>query len=320
MIGNADLSRHGRQVESVFDLLGMDENDLTAALGFTLARSPELLRRMIELLLPGAGGDVTVRMETRDDLGRTDLELQSGTQLAVIEAKRGWILPSYAQLAAYAPRVISTGSGVLATLSQASLDWAAQLLPTQVHGVPVRHVPWAAVRVELEAARTCCRGEQRHWLDELHTYLRRAVRVRQPEDSWTYCVVVSAQRPGGGGDRTFRDFVAEGVYFHPFGSGGWPKKPPNFMAFRWRNQVQRVHRVAQAEVLPNLQARWPDIPATELTDRPHASYSLGPELPGPPIPSGINYRDSRLWVLLDQLLVGPTLRDAMQNTDALTGR
>lgn len=30
-------------VESVFDLLGRDENDLTAALGFTLARSPTFM-------------------------------------------------------------------------------------------------------------------------------------------------------------------------------------------------------------------------------------------------------------------------------------
>lgn len=38
------VSRHGRELLSVFDLLGRDENDLTAALGFVLGRSPQIVR------------------------------------------------------------------------------------------------------------------------------------------------------------------------------------------------------------------------------------------------------------------------------------
>ncbi len=38
--GVAVLTRHGSDVGSVFDLLGDNENDLTSALGFVLARSP----------------------------------------------------------------------------------------------------------------------------------------------------------------------------------------------------------------------------------------------------------------------------------------
>lgn len=319
MTTRASVARHGRDVESVFDLLGNDENALTAALGFVLARSPELLGRVARLLLPGVDpGDLAVRMETRDELGRTDLELQAGARLAVIEAKRGWLLPEDSQLAAYAPRVVTAGEGVLVTLSDASRDWAAHALPAEVDGVPVRHLPWRDVRVELEAARAACRGEQRHWLDELHAYLGRAIKVREPGDSWTYCVAINRDRPGDDGDVTYRDFVDRGWYFHPFGTGGWPKEAPNFVAFRWDNQVQRVHRVVESEVVPALPARWPDIAVTADTDRPYAVYRLGPALPGPPIPSGINYRANRLWVLLDQLLVGPTLQDALRNSDALT--
>jgi hypothetical protein len=317
---SASVSRHGREVASVFDLMGTDENALTAALGFTLARSPELLSRVTERLLPGVVDteDVVLRMETSDERGRTDLEIQAGDRLAVIEAKRGWQLPGERQLAAYAPRVRAVGDGVLATLSSASPQWASHSLPAEVEGVPVRHLPWTEIRTDLAAARTASRGEQRHWLDELHEYLRRAVRVRTPQDSWTYCVVVSGAKPGGGGARSFRDFVDQGWYFHPFGTGGWPKDPPNFLAFRWRSTVQRIHRVTEAEVIPSLLDRWPDIPATEDTERPFAVYRLGPALPGPPIPSGATYRASRMWVLLDQLLTSPTLADALKGTDALT--
>ena len=211
------VSRHGREVGSVFDLVGSDENALTAALGFVLGRSPELLRRITLVLLPGVDPDVevAVRMETRDEAGRTDLELEAGSHLAVVEAKRGWLLPEYDQLAAYAPRVKAAGQGVLATLSDASPAWAAHALPADVAGVPVRHLGWGEVRAELDAARAACRGEQRLWLDELHACLRRAIKVRDPADSWTYCVVISRKRPGDGGRRTFRDFVDQGWYSTP---------------------------------------------------------------------------------------------------------
>ena len=222
------LARHGRDVTSVYDLLGTNENALTAAFGLTLARSPLLLQRVASRLLPGtpAGCSFGLRMEVRDEQGRTDLEIEGDSRLAVVEAKRGWLLPTTRQLAGYAPRVTAAGGGVLATLSNASPQWAAHVLPAQVDGVPVLHLPWSHVREDLAEARGPARGEQRHWLDELHDYLRRAVRVRTLQNSWTYCVVVSRDRPGGGGDRTFRDYVDNGWYFHPFGSGGWPKRPP----------------------------------------------------------------------------------------------
>jgi len=84
------------------------------------------------------------------------------------------------------------------------------------------------------------------------------------------------------------------VYFHPYGAGGWPTEPPNFMAFRWQGAVHRIHRVVVADVLPSLLDRWPDLPATHDTVRPHAVYDLGPRLPpAQPIRSGASHRASR---------------------------
>lgn len=75
---------------------------------------------------------------------------------------------------------------------------------------------------------------------------------------------------------------------------------------------ESIHRVLNAEVVPSLLERWPDIPPTEDTVRPHAIYELGPRIPPfEPIPSGAQYRASRLWVLLDQLQTSPTLSDAL---------
>jgi hypothetical protein len=43
----APLTRHGRRAASVFDPLGRNGNDLTAALGFTLDRSRRFLGRWL---------------------------------------------------------------------------------------------------------------------------------------------------------------------------------------------------------------------------------------------------------------------------------
>ena len=82
---------------------------------------------------------------------------------------------------------------------------------------------------------------------------------------------------------------------------GWPKDHPlNFLAFRWHGAVQRIHRV-QAEVIPTLLDRYPEMRRSPKTVRPHVIYDLGPRLPPyEPIPNGAPYRASRLWVLLDQ--------------------
>lgn len=314
------LTRYGTEVGNVFDLLGRDENDLTAALAFTMANSVGLLGLVLRRLeMPTASKGTSLRLEERDELGRTDLEIDNGTHLVIIEAKRGWLLPEDFQFDKYAHRVTERGAGCLVSLSAASSEWARQILPAQVSGVPVVHYPWDAMRQDLLTARARARGEERAWLNEFMEYLRKAVRMRDFADSWTYCVVVSNDYPGGGGDRTFRDFVtAERCYFHPFGWGsGWPKAPPNFLAFRWGNQVQQIHRVASSEVIPSLQSRWPDVPVADGTDKPHMLYQLGPPIPGPPFPTDGNYRASRVWFVLDQLLVTGSLREAIRQSKSL---
>jgi hypothetical protein len=123
----------------------------------------------------------------------------------------------------------------------------------------------------------------------------------------TYCVVVSDERPGGGGAHTFHQFVTDELhYFHPYGVQGWLTDPPNFLAFRRHGAVNRIHRVIESNVVPRLVNRWTEILTTDDTARPHAIYRLGPRLPPfEPIPHGAQYRASRLWVLLDQLQTAP---------------
>ncbi len=79
-------------------------------------------------------------METRDDLGRTDLEIDTGAHLVIIEAKRGWLLPGEVQLDKYEHRVAKRGKRVLVSLSSASSQCAQQNLPVAVLGTGLASV------------------------------------------------------------------------------------------------------------------------------------------------------------------------------------
>lgn len=326
----ASVTRYGRDMSSVFDLLGNREPDLTAALGWALARSPAMLKGIFERLGldgPTNADDIAVQLESTDDAGRTDIEIFAPTAHIIIEAKQGWIVPGEVQLSAYAPRLDSARTAGLdtrlVTLSDSTEAWAREVLPRDVGGVGVTHWSWDDVRALIQTARAPARGTERLWLDQLEAYMGSATSIRPVTDALAYCVVITKDVFG---DATFRDYVEnQRVYFHPIARGGWPHIPPNFLAFRWDNAVRQVNRVLDYEIVAHLSERFPAVLDDHTVgSRPpgdaHIVYRLGPDipLPGGAVPSGaLNLRAQRFWVLLDQLLTQPTVIDAREATKRL---
>lgn len=313
-----EVSKYGRELSTVFDLLSRGEPALTGALGWTLAKSPALMSAMLNRLGIGTGAaeNISLTLESADEHGRTDIELYTHTEHVIVEAKQGWLIPGEVQLGAYAKRFSGDRQGRLVTLSDSTERWAREVLPPDVSGVAVEHWSWDDVRDLVRTARTRSRGTERLWLTQLEEYMGKATSQRPATDSLTYCVVISEQQFGG---TSFRDYVQQKrVYFHPFASGGWPPVPPNFLAFRWDNAVRQVNRVVDYEIVGHLEERFPSV-TPEESGGPHVVYRLGPDIPLPDgaVPSGRNLRNSRLWVLLDQLLTQPTVVDAHAASEGL---
>ncbi len=162
------------------------------------ALSDAILRRVWPAL--GDEDDISFALEVRAEIGRTDLEVRLPSALVIFEAKRDWLLPTTTQLTQYVSRIHRSGAGALVSLSQASTALAESQLPTEIQGVPpVMHLPWRDVLADIAAARAVCRGRERIWLEELHTYLLEVIRMRTVADSLVYSVVLSEDRPGGEG-------------------------------------------------------------------------------------------------------------------------
>lgn len=103
--GMVELRLHGSTVDTVFDLIGRNENDMTFALGWGLTRNEAILRRFVERVAAGMVIEppIVVELQEHDraDGGFTDVALLSNNLHVIVEAKRGWDPPSQAQLQRY---------------------------------------------------------------------------------------------------------------------------------------------------------------------------------------------------------------------------
>jgi len=132
MAVTSTLSLGEREVYNVFQLLGDDEDSISKAIAWALARAPTFLSLFLKRLMDftGACTEVQIRMQRYETgAGITDIELVvPGEAHVIIEAKRGWALPGKAQLSKYARRPSFTGSLApmkkIITLSECSRPYA----------------------------------------------------------------------------------------------------------------------------------------------------------------------------------------------------
>ena len=107
-----DIYLPGRQkVGSIFRLLGEHENDITYSVAWVLAQCPpflgQFLRKAFGSKIDTASAEIRLQQhETKG--GITDIEIEDPDRFSlIVEAKRGWTLPSRSQLEKHAYRVNS---------------------------------------------------------------------------------------------------------------------------------------------------------------------------------------------------------------------
>jgi hypothetical protein len=112
MSRHPSLVAYGREVESPYGLLGVGENALTFALGFTFKQCPQLLRWFLrEIGLPPIhrsllSGTLISLQRKSADTGITDIEIHlPGHFHVIIEAKVGSSIPTKQQCQKYLSRL-----------------------------------------------------------------------------------------------------------------------------------------------------------------------------------------------------------------------
>lgn len=309
------LFLHNKEIETVFQLLGEKENDLTYSVGWALYRSPHFLREFLKSVVKYGGRveDVVLRLQHHKDPGGvTDIELElPGLFHVIIEAKPGWNLPSWRQLGKYARRLRTSPARTrrLVILSQCSPEYAGQILRREkIHGIPLTTVRWNSItHLADKVSRNGSHAEKR-LIQELLAYLSRSVVMQQIDSNLVY-VLALAKGTERGWKISWIDIVRRRRrYFHPL-DRYWPPDPPNYIAFRYGGRLQSIHHIDSYKVVTRLHQDIPEIPNDEYN--PMYLYSLGPPFgPAKVVRNGNIYPSGHVWCMLDTLFTCNTISDA----------
>lgn len=318
------LVRAGRLVATVFDLLGEDENDMSAALGYALSQSPALTCAVIRDVAEGwepaqelvARQGAIALQSARRGHGITDVEISVGTDFhGIIEAKRGAHLPTLAQLQLYVPRLTESRAAhqVLVTLTDvAPPRAAASNIPRALDGVRVVHRTWRQIRALAQEARANEGHVAKRVLEQFVGYLGAILGMETHLSNMVYVVSLGSGF-GEGWGISWQDVVRKAQrYFYPVGKG-WPE-PPNYIAFRYDGRLQSIHHVESHSVYTNHRSVFPEAPDVEVP--PHYCLVLGPAMTPPhELRNGPRIvRAARVWCMLDTLLTSATMSEALEET------
>ena len=317
----SELVAYGTEVSSVFQLIGNLENDITKSIAWALARCPEFLKAVINEVMSLEINTQNVRIKYQEfekNKGITDLEITDDSLFyIIIEAKRGWILPGEEQLTLYSQRRNIAESLVpnkaIVSMSECSEDYAKTYLPFKaVNDIPVVHLSWSKLYELANSAKAISRISQKELLKELMKYLGGIMTMQAKESNWVYVVSLSTSKPENC-DLTWIEIVEQKKkYFHPFGINGWPKEPPNYIAFRYNGKLQSIHHIESYTVTKSFQSAIIEMPDVEKVDE-YFVYNLGePIIPLKTVKTGNIYASGRKWAMLDTLLTADTIYEACE--------
>lgn len=303
--------------------MGYKEDDISRSTAWVLGKCQSMLKLLIKDICGSDNfdhEDVEIYVQEYDkNSGITDIEIQDGKEFyIIIEAKRGWELPKPDQLLRYSNREAFTKSlakhKMIVTLSECSRDYAYHhQMIKDANGIPIKHVSWKDIHIIAEKAYSSASNSEKRLLRELQLYLRGLVSMQNQTSNGVYVVSLGSGNPEGC-SLTWIDIVKQkGKYFHPMGSG-WPKEPPNYIAFRYNGKLQSIHHIEGYVISTNMQSEIVEMPDKELGE-PYFIYTLGPSItPTKEIKTGNIYPSGRVWCHLDALLTCDTIFDARDLT------
>lgn len=311
------------EVTNIFKLLGENEDNISYSVAWLLLKSES----MLTLLLTKLFGKITFDIENTliylqkvDGInGRTDIELTDHDKFhIIIEAKKGWVLPSYDQLNKYSRRESFNKNKniphkAIVTLTECSAEYVDIYFNyKQINNIDIKHINWKDIYLFTKQASSTKNHNEKKWITELEQYLGKIMTMQNVDSNLVYVVSLSSKKIEQT-NLTWKDIVTKkNSYFHPVGKN-WPNEPVNYIAFRYDGKLQSIHHVESYKVTKNFHEEFIELP-DQIVDS-HFVYTLGKAIfPSTEVKSGNVYPSGRVWCHLDTLLTSNTISEARDIT------
>lgn len=319
----ANLYLYNNKVESIFDLLGTNENDISFSLGLGFSKVPAFLKLFLQHIKIVAKFDsevVKIKLQQFEKgNGFTDFEIeQEGEYSVIVEAKKGWSYPNQTQLDKYSSKgsfnSFAATQKKLAVFTESSPTYTAahyHIKTSNSYDVVV--VSYKELWTLAKQARANSDNYQKKILDELISYLQKIMTMQNIYSNKVLVVSLNY-----GTEKNWKiswiDIVKQRKqYFHTIGGNGFPKEPPNYIAFRYYGKLQSIHFIESYDVFTDPHTKFKEIPSANWG--PHYLYHLSePIIPAKEIRTGNIYRNGKVWAMLDLLLSSDTIAEARNKT------
>lgn len=255
-----------------------------------------------------------------DDGGFTDVEIASPDLHVIIEAKRGWNIPTESQLRRYESRFAASGAdrSRMVVLTQ---NGTRQVVARRLSGwqppepTELCVVGWSEVVALATAASSDGSQVERHLGAQLAVYLHGVSDMRDTNSNKVWVVPLATNAwDGWPADLTpIAEIERYRVYHYP-SEGSYPKVVPNYIGFRYGGCLQSIHHVDDYEVVDSPFGYVPGAPQLQW-EMPNFLLHLGPPMkPAQRVATGGLFGSARHTADLDLLLTSETVAEAVELT------
>ncbi|OGC11283.1 hypothetical protein A3K48_02025 [candidate division WOR-1 bacterium RIFOXYA12_FULL_52_29] len=278
-----------------------------------MARVPRLVKALIKRMYNRdmKYNNIVIRLQKHGEKGITDIEIVVDNRFfCIIEAKKGWSLPTLDQLKKYRERFggYKRTKRMFLVLSDCTEEYFNGNLKRSIRGVPIKSISWHDVIKTINYIYHEASNKEKYLLSELQKYLLEEVQMENKESNWVYVVSLSNKTPKWS-KISWRDVInKKRLYFYP-AEKNWPKIPLNYMGFRYDGKLQSIHYVKSYEIVADMHSRIPEIKRGKVKN--HYLLYLGePFEPRKELPIGKIWSNGRLKCMLDTLFTCKSLKDA----------
>lgn len=235
------LSIFNKKIQSIFQLLGEKENDITYSIAYTLANSPAFLKYFLIKVtsLADFNNLEEVRIELQNfekQYGFTDFEVILYEDFyLIIEAKKGFNFPNDQQLKMYSERgnfknfkgkvkkiIVFTDS------NRAFINSFFKL--KEINNVQIEVLSYREIYQMLIESYSKGNNYEKNLNEQLRVYLKQIITMQKIDSNWVYVVPLGVQKADFT-NLNFQEVVQQKqIYFHPVGNH-YPVEPVNYIAF-----------------------------------------------------------------------------------------